>query len=122
MGQLISRKIRASSLLEVLIAMVIIMIVFSLAIGIYAKVTASGFSLSDKQIEQEMQRIVAESKKTGDWRDDTFTSGDITYRKAVGRYKDYSDLYLLEVEALKAGKSVGRVREIVKKTADENAG
>jgi type II secretory pathway pseudopilin PulG len=115
MAGLMNKKVQASSLLEVLVSMVIIMIVFTLAIGVYSKVTNSGISINDKQIQQQMQSIISASGENKEWDNESFEINNINFSKTVSNYNNYTDLYLIEVEAKKNGKVVGELRQIVKK-------
>ncbi|WP_182922480.1 type II secretion system protein [Pedobacter planticolens] len=58
-------KVRASTLIEVLIALVIIMVVFALAIRIFGNVLSSGVSLKKIQVQSQLDILAMEVKKQG---------------------------------------------------------
>ena len=109
-----SRKLRASTLVEVLIAMVIIMAVFVTGIAIYTNVTQSGFSTSRLKAQQEMQKIINESISLKDWEAQELDADSILYKKTVSSYAGYPDLLLIEVKAVQNGRELGELRQIVK--------
>ena len=119
MAGLITKKLQASTLLEVLISTVIITVIFTLAIGIYSRVTHSGFSLTDKQVQQQMDNIIVSSRETNNWESEDIGIDEVIYRKKVSNYSSYSSLLLVEIEALRDGKQIASVRQIVKKENDE---
>lgn len=120
MAGLTIQKIKASTLLEVLISMVIITIIFTLGIGVYSRVTSSGFSLTDKQIQQQMENILVASREDKDWKSERIELGQIIYQKEVTVYPPYSNLLLVEIKALRDGKQIASLRQIVRKEDDEN--
>lgn len=112
-------KVPASTLLEVLVSMLIIMIVFSIAIGIYTRITSSQLSLSSRKAQQYMQRILAESKENKNWSDETLFADSISYKKTITDYPGYSDLLLISIQAEQNGKELAEMKEIVKKEDSE---
>ncbi|KAA8476142.1 hypothetical protein BDE36_2602 [Arcticibacter tournemirensis] len=115
MAKLKDRKLAASTLIEVLIAMVIIVAVFGMAMGIYTNVTQSGYSISTTQSQQQMQTIIGESISNRDWQDQEVIEDSIRYRKTVSAWPGYDDLVLIEVRANQNGKEMGRLRQVVRR-------
>lgn len=120
MAKLVTQKIKASTLLEVLISTVIITVIFTLALGIYSRVTNSGFSLINKKVQQQMDQIQLISRETNNWENEEITIDEIFYRKTATNYGTYSSLLMLEIEAIRDGKRIGSVRHIIKKRNDKN--
>ncbi|WP_146198828.1 hypothetical protein [Pararcticibacter amylolyticus] len=116
----LTKKIEASTLVEVLIAMVIIVAVFGVAIGIYTNVTQSGYSVSTTQSQQQMRKIADESILNHDWEDQELMEDSIIYRKTVSAWPGYQDLVLIEVQALQNEKVLGKLRQVARK--EEKAG
>ncbi len=115
MAKLMDKKLAASTLIEVLIAMVIIMAVFVIAIGIYTNITQSGYSISTTQSQQQMQKIISESISNHDWQDQELEEDSILYRKTVSAWPGYDDLVLIEVRANQNGKEMGILRQVVRR-------
>jgi Tfp pilus assembly protein PilV len=118
MAGLIQKKVNASTLIEVLVSMVIIMGVFAVAMGIYIKIMSSGFSLTHKQVQQQMQNIMQQSRENKDFSEGSVKLEDIEYHKKVRTFQSYTDLYLIEVEALQNGKILGTLKQVVRKDED----
>ena len=114
------KRIQASTLLEVIISMVIMMAVFVVAMGIYTKVTHSGTSLSKVKAQQHMKKIIDESVQNRDWEDAVSVDDSIEYKKSVNVYAGYEDRILITVEAVQEGRSLGDIKRIVEKREDEN--
>ena len=120
MAKLMLKRIQASTLLEVIISMVIIMAVFVVAMGIYTKVTLSGISLSKIKAQHYMKRIIDESIQNRDWEDAVSVDDSIEYKKSVSVYAGYEDRILITVEAVQQGRSLGDIKQIVEKQEYEN--
>ena len=118
MAGVIKGKLRASTLVEVLVSMVIILGVFAIAMGIYIKITGSGFSLTQKQVQQQMQSIIQQSREEADFTDAVVKLDDTEYHKRVSRYGQYHDLYNVQVEAIQNGVKVGSLKQVIRKDED----
>jgi type II secretory pathway pseudopilin PulG len=110
----VSGKIKASTLLEVIVAMVVILIVFVLATGIYANVMRSSPSAKQQKVKALMSGIIEKSITESNWNDEEIMIDSIYLIKKVLPYRDYADLKLLQVNAIEQGKEVGNVKRIVK--------
>lgn len=117
MAQL-NRKLKASTLLEVIVAMVVILIVFVLATGIYANVMRSSPSIKQQRVKALMAEMIAKSMAEENWKDEEVVADSISFQKTVLPYQNYADLFLLQVLAVENGKEIGKVQRIVK--AEEN--
>ncbi len=65
MAQLIRKKITASTLIETLIAMVVIMVVFAIAMRLFNQVMYSGVSLKKIQVQQQLHFFCKKVQKEG---------------------------------------------------------
>ena len=109
----------ASTLLEVITAMVIIMVVFVLAVGIYNNVLTSGLSIRKIQARALSEKMIAESVNEENWNDERLITGDLLLEKTVMPYLEYNDLVIITVTAFINNKKLSQVRQIVKKTRHE---
>lgn len=114
-------KLKASTLLEVIVAMVVILIVFVLATGIYANVLRSSPSVKQQRVKALMTGLIEKSMDEGSWKDQQVVVDSITLVKTVSPYQDYTDLLLLQVMAIEKGKVVGNVKRVVKMEVELNA-
>ncbi|CAM4116856.1 hypothetical protein SAMN06265348_103273 [Pedobacter westerhofensis] len=112
-------SVKASTLLEVIVAMVIILVVFSLAMGIYNNVLGSTGSAKMEQISTAMEGVISKSINEQNWDDEESGQDSIQYKKTVTKYEDFTDLLLITVTATEHEQQVGKLRRIIKKTPDE---
>ncbi len=115
MAGLKDKKLQASTLVEVLIAMVIIMAVFVVAMAIYTRVTGSGYALSSTRSQLQMQQIIRESISSRDWQEQQVEVDSIVYQKTVTAYPGYDDLVVIEVKATQNDQVLGKLRQVVRK-------
>jgi Tfp pilus assembly protein PilE len=119
MAQLKSNQVKASTLLEVIIAMVIILVVFVIATGIYTNVIRSSPSVKAQQAKALAVSLIEESISEKDWTDKSIEKDSIRLNKTVIPYEGYADLLLITVTATEHGKTVGQSKQIIKKPEDE---
>jgi hypothetical protein len=116
----LNTKLPASTLLEVIIAMVVILIVFTLAIGIYNNVLRSTTSVKKIQVSAEATYQVKKSIIDSNWIDQDIERDSLVLKKTVIPYQNYKDLVIVTVVALEHGKQIEKSRRIVKKTSHED--
>ncbi|TKC09084.1 PulJ/GspJ family protein [Pedobacter frigoris] len=119
MAQLKRSQVKAATLLEVIVAMVIIMIVFVIATAIYTNVIGSSPSLKQQQGRAVAAAVIKQSIAEQNWKDETVMLDSIVLQKSVVQYKTYDDLVMVTVVASEHGKEIGRSRQVVKKIEDE---
>jgi len=113
--------LKASTLLEVVIAMVIILIVFTLAIGIYHNVLSGSPSLKIQQAQAMARKMIFTSINEANWNDEEITDADILLVKTVEPYGESNDLVIITVTASQPGKTLAKSRQIVKRNSNEEA-
>lgn len=109
----------ASTLLETLIAMVIILVVFTLAIGIYNHVLSYTPTARYEQAKTLCNGVIEQSIMEENWTDAESMQDSILLKKTVLPYEKYADLVLITVTAVEQEKQIGLCKRIVKKTAHE---
>jgi len=112
-------SVKASTLLEVIVAMVIILVVFGLAMGIYTHVLGATHSVQQEKVKAITTQVISQSIQEQNWGDEESLQDSIALVKTVLPYGQYPDLVLITVTASVHGKEIGKSRQIVKKTADE---
>lgn len=120
MVKLIRQSLSGSTLPESIIAMVIIMMVFSIAMGIYVRVQASATSGLNRQINYKMNDLILLNLR-GQNKEAVLVHDSITYHQLRSDYKNYSDLVLIEIRAEKRGQILAFKRAVVKKSVEEDA-
>lgn len=111
--------VKASTLLEVIIAMIIILIVFSLAIGIYNHVLAYTPTVKYEQVKTICDGVISQSVNEENWGDEEMVQDSVILKKTVLPYEKYTDLVMITVKAYQQDKQIGESRSIVKKTSHE---
>lgn len=118
MAKLITLKVKASTLIEVIIAMVIILVVFALAMGIYNNVLRTTSAVKIEQLKALTDHKLQKSVVEGNWKDtDSLLQDSLLLQKKVLPYENAADLQMITVTAFEQGKQVGQSRRIIKKTA-----
>lgn len=97
--RIIKKKVIASSIIEVIVAMVTVMIVFSLGMMIYVNVVKSSVSMQQMTLTLELKQISTQTLKDKSFFDDEIPFGNNTIIKRVSKYNDIENLYLIELEA-----------------------
>lgn len=113
-------KLRASTLLEVVVAMVVILIVFVFAMGIYANIVSSSPSVKAQKYRSVISGLIQESIRKKNWEEETVLIDSVWFKKTVGLFPDYPDVLMISVTGTAHGKVVGKGSQLVKVTEDEN--
>jgi type II secretory pathway pseudopilin PulG len=114
MGKLNRKKLAGSTLIEVLIAMVIIMVVFSIAMGLFSNVLSGGVSIRKVQINQQLESLrlqVIESRRI---EQEHLVIDSINY-ELIKTEQASSETDLLEIKANDHGAPAGNIRFLLKK-------
>lgn len=98
-------KIRASTILEVLISMVIIMIVFGIAMMIYANVIQSSISTKKIRADAILNDIMLKDENTLDNESRSITIDDLSIQQNVSVYHDDKNLTEIDLAAYDANKT-----------------
>ena len=108
-----SLKVSGSTLVEVIVALLIIMITFSAAMMIYVRVTTSSASSTAVRVAAEMESIVQRAEQLQDWGNEQVELDGITYTKTVADYRTFTDLKEIRVDAKQEGRQLNSIRRIV---------
>ncbi len=98
MGRIKSSKVAASSLLEVVVAMVLAATVFGLGTVIYVNVSQSGFSQRHFRAMLLAEQVAAETQANLSFYDQTLSFAGWTVHKKVYPYPNAADLVHLHLE------------------------
>ncbi|MBB3971041.1 hypothetical protein [Mucilaginibacter phyllosphaerae] len=92
-------KLKSSSIMEVVIAMVLIIIVFGIAMSIFANVFRTSLSAKQLKAQATFQDIFLTSGPGEVFENRTFQSGDFTISQTVSPYGNTTDLISVQLEA-----------------------
>ena len=93
------KKVKSSSLLETIIAMVIIMVVFGISIMIYVNITSSTFSTQKIKTDLLLKQLAITTLEKKSYFDETIEYEIITIDKQVQKYNDTDDVLLMTLTA-----------------------
>ncbi len=114
------KKLKASSLLETIVALMVIMIVFGIAMTIYVNVMKNSSSLSEVKASLRLDVLAKESKEKKAFFDEDFEEENIDFEKRVTKYQNKEGLLLLELEARdKTNRILAERKEIIVEEAHE---
>ena len=120
MAKLSMLKLKASTLLEVIVAMVVIMIVFVLATGIFSNVIRSSPSLKAQRITAVSTRILEECITSRNWHDEVIQVDSMAFQKTVQPYLGQKDLILLSLTVIEGGTTIEKREVVIKGTLNED--
>lgn len=114
-------KLEASTLIEVLIAMVIILVIFSIGITLFNNVLSSGVSLKKIEVQQQLSNLSTSVADKGYIVSDEVILDSITYLFSSTPLEN-KRMELLEIKAVQQGRVIGKVKRLyqVKTRNEEN--
>nr|WP_199082236.1 type II secretion system protein [Pedobacter sp. ASV19] len=118
MAKLKLQKLKASTLLEVIVAMVIILIVFVMAAQIYANVVQSSPSAEQQYLRATAENYFQTSPEEKD-QDSTILPDSTTVEERTEPYAGYSDVFLRTVTFSRNGKNIGIYHRIIQKDKED---
>lgn len=109
MAKLRRKKLAASTLVEVLIAMVVIMVVFTMAIGVFSNVLSGGVSLKKIQAQSQMEALVKELREQG-FKGEKVLSIDSVDYELKSLESEIPGTLRLEIRASERGRPLGSIK------------
>lgn len=89
---------KSSSLIEVIVAMVIMVITFGVGMMIYHNILKSGTNLQNIKAEMLLSKVFEETSQLKSYFDEDINEGELIVKKKVGKYPNNSSLLLLEIQ------------------------
>lgn len=112
MGKL--RLLKASTLIEVIIAMVILLVIYSMVIITFLNFSGQSNSSIKIQATLLIENVSNTAKSTFRFIDDEFSFDNITIRQSILPYKGMDDLKILKLEAISnSGKTIVSKNELI---------
>lgn len=107
-------KLKAATLIEALIAMVIVLVCLGIASMIYVNVISSGNQRTRLNAHLALSDVSIVSKKSRLFLDEEIRSGNIIIRKTISPYKESPGVSVLVLVAVNAeGKVISTWKELV---------
>ena len=113
MASLASRRLAASSLVEVTVASVILVLVFSLAMASLARLAISGPQQLQLRAQQLVARVAAETIRNRTWQSRTWHEGAVEIERVVSTAPQAPNLINLRITAVVRGHEIARLQQLV---------
>ena len=99
---ILTKKLPASSLVEVTVGMVLISMVIGFALMIFTNVSLSATNLSKLHYQLVLQSIAQETVRNQTFYNETQQDEVVTIQKAVQQHPDAEGVWLIELQAVRA--------------------
>ena len=99
MGGVKIKKIKSSSILEVVVSLVLITIVFSISFMIYHNVMRSGISIQQMLASKKIEGYFTKTKTEKSFVNETIEEDDFIIQKKVSQFDNQPKIYKIEFEA-----------------------
>ncbi len=99
-------RIEASSLVETVVAMIIILSVFGISMMVYMNVVKTGINLSNLNASLQLNELAEKTKKEKLYVDQTIESKGFSIQKKITKYNHDENLLLLEITAKDNGDKI----------------
>jgi len=110
----VTGKAKASSIVEVVISMVVIVIVFGIAMGIFANVQRLSLSAQKVHAQAILKEELIKTEQEPHISKQTNNVDGFEVSSEVTPYQDHADLYLIALAAFdNNGKKMAELREVV---------
>jgi len=107
-------QLKASTVLEVVIAMVIMMAVFTIALMIFGNVQRLSLSAKKVRAQAILEEALVQAEKAPEISTRSFNVGDIRVEEVIGSYNGTAGLLLVELSAFDANQErIVQVREVL---------
>jgi len=109
MAKMRVKKVSGNTIIEVLVAMVIIMVVFAIAIRVFANVMGSGLSLVKVRAQQQLDLLAKQVQEQGylEQNEARIDSLDYYFTADTSSLAGYSKLF---IQARQNGKLLGEIK------------
>lgn len=112
MAQLINKKVQASSLIEVLIAMVIILVVFAIAMRIFGNVMQTGVAFRTISINSQLELFEKEIAERGYLEKEVVDLDSISYHFEM-KDEGNSNIKQIKITVMQHGRVLGSRKALI---------
>jgi len=114
MAELKIKRLESAALLEVLVAITVIVLVFTAATIIFLNVTSSSYTGEKLRAGKALDWMLVETKRKKSFFDEDLKVGELRVEKIVMKYQDANNLLLVELKAFNSNeKLLGERKEVV---------
>lgn len=111
----LTHKLKASTLIEALVAMIIIVVIYTIGLTIFINVNKANNNRLKIEAFLQLEDIVANTKKEARYLDETYDLNNMKIEKIITKYDNNNNLNLLQIKVLtKDNKLLAEHREVVK--------
>ncbi len=115
----LTSKIRAFTILESMVSIVIVMIAFSLSSLVIINVTSSGMTRKKQNAYMLVNAFRNESINENRWFDETIEVGGLRIEKTIEIYQNSNELKTLFIRVYDGEKNVSESKELIKIREEE---
>lgn len=116
----LNKKIRATTLIEAIIAMLIIVIAYGIGLMIFMNVSKSASSGLKLKATLQLESVLSQTKKDAKYLDEEIETDNLKIEKTVTKYEGNKSLNVLHIRVLsKDNKLLAEHREIIKQNTEE---
>lgn len=120
LGHIVGMRVRASSLIEVITALVILSLLFGLAITIYLNVQRAGLSSAKTYYYMMLDEAYYNVKKPEDLADKEYLFEEVVIYQTVQQHPESAELKVIHLEARSTEGKVLAIRKHLKYVPLEN--
>ena len=113
MAALVRSRLPASSLVEVTVASVILVLLFSLALASMARLSVSGPQQLPLRAQQMVARAAAETIRQRTWHDRSWREGDVELTQEISTTPEAPYLYNLRLTAVVRGREIAHFQQFI---------
>ncbi|MDN3588087.1 type II secretion system protein [Pedobacter aquatilis] len=112
MAGLKNKKLEGSTLIEVLVAMVIIMVICSIAMVVFNNVLSGGVSFKKVTAQNQINVWMKSIEDSGEFEEETVWLDSVEYRMSI-KPSDFPLINVLEIKAYQRGKPIAALKKYV---------
>jgi type II secretory pathway pseudopilin PulG len=99
MGRLIKKKLRAATLIETLIAMLIILLVLGVSIMVYVNIMKSDQHFKNLKADLSMEEVAAQTSERQNYHTKTIMKGERRVKRTIANFESASNVKHLQLTA-----------------------
>ena len=109
------KRLRASTLIETIVAMTLLLLCFGIFLIIYNSILSSGNNRTKLSAVVILDDVAIKAHQANNWIDESMVVGTLKITKTINSYKECSSLRLFELRAFNShGDIIATRKEIIK--------
>ena len=107
-------RVKGSTILEVIISMIIIIVVFGIAMMIFINVNRLSLSIKKLKAQAILQHTLLQAEQANDHTDQTITVDDLTIKQEITPFENESGLSVITLTAFDPNhEQVARLKKVI---------